>query len=129
MVVIFIVGILSAVAIPLMRGRADVSKWSEGKTAAGSIRTAARAYCAEKGVGYNFAGTTLRDLGFGLRADGVAISDLDGRYFTEEAYGVALTGYNMYTVTVTATASTSPDRPQAPGVVTLDQAGLFVETP
>ena len=31
MVVIFIVGILSAVAVPLMRGRSDSAKWSEGK--------------------------------------------------------------------------------------------------
>jgi len=31
MVVIMIVGILAAVAIPLMRGRVDSAKWSEGK--------------------------------------------------------------------------------------------------
>jgi len=30
MVVIFIVGILAAVAIPIMRGRIDAAKWSEG---------------------------------------------------------------------------------------------------
>ncbi|MGB2806252.1 MAG: prepilin-type N-terminal cleavage/methylation domain-containing protein, partial [Sedimentisphaerales bacterium] len=47
MVVIFIVGILAAVAIPIMRGRIDSAKWSEGRAAAGSIRTAARAFCAE----------------------------------------------------------------------------------
>jgi prepilin-type N-terminal cleavage/methylation domain-containing protein len=129
MVVIFIVGILAAVAIPIMRGRIDSAKWSEGKSAAGSIRTAARAYCAEKGPAYVYAGTTLKDLGFGLRIDGVAVSDLDGKYFTEEAYAVGFTAYDMYTVTVTAAASTSADRPTTPSVVTLDQAGLFVETP
>ncbi|MGA2679737.1 MAG: prepilin-type N-terminal cleavage/methylation domain-containing protein, partial [Sedimentisphaerales bacterium] len=49
MVVIFIVGILAAVAIPIMRGRIDAAKWSEGKSAMGSIRTAARSLIAEKG--------------------------------------------------------------------------------
>jgi len=38
MVVIFIVGILAAVAIPIMRGRIDSAKWSEGRAGAGSIR-------------------------------------------------------------------------------------------
>jgi len=59
MVVIFIVGILAAVAIPIMRGRIDSAKWSEGKAAAGSIRTAARAFCAEKGPSYTYPGTCL----------------------------------------------------------------------
>ena len=55
MVVLFIVGILSAVAIPLMRGRTDAAKWSEGKVGAGTIRTAIRAAIAEKGNTYDFA--------------------------------------------------------------------------
>ena len=121
MVVIFIVGILAAVAIPIMRGRIDAAKWSEGKAAAGSIRTAARAYCAERGPTYDYsAGVTLDELGF-------AAGDLDGKYFVEADYAVNLTAYNTYTVTVTAGGSA--EAPGVPGSITLDQDGTFTEIP
>ncbi len=126
MVVIFIVGILAAVAIPIMRGRIDAAKWSEGKAGAGSIRTAARAFCAEKGPNWGgvWANVTLADLGFTLvnLADG---DDLDGKYFTNEAYAIAFTGYDAYVITVTAAASLRADKPANPAVVTLDQDGVF----
>jgi type IV pilus assembly protein PilA len=126
MVVIFIVGILAAVAIPIMRGRIDASKWSEAKAAAGSIRTAARAYVAEKGNSWTYAGTTLTQLGF-------AAGDLDGKYFTTASYAVVFTDVAnnppTYVITVTAASSTSADKPTSPSIVTLNQAGAFVETP
>jgi len=126
MVVIFIVGILAAVAIPIMRGRIDSAKWSEGKAAAGSIRTAARAFCAEKGPTWGgvWANVTLGDLGFNVvnAADG---DDLDGKYFTNEAYAVAFTAYDTYTVTVTAASSLRADKPAVPAVVTLNQDGTW----
>ena len=126
MVVIFIVGILAAVAIPIMRGRIDSAKWSEGKAAAGSIRTAARAFCAEKGPTWGgvWANITLGDLGFNVvsAADG---DDLDGKYFTNEAYAVAFTAYDTYTVTVTAVSSLRVDKPATPAIVTLDQNGTW----
>ena len=125
MVVIFIVGILAAVAIPIMRGRIDSAKWSEGKAGAGSIRTAARAFQAEKGPAYVYVGTTLTELGF-------ATGDLDGKYFTEAAYAITFTaaaGYDTYEVEVTAADSTSTDRPTSPAVISLNQAGTWDETP
>ena len=54
MVVVLIVGILAAVAIPLMRGRIDAVKWSEAKSAMGTIATGLRAYAVEKA---NFSST------------------------------------------------------------------------
>ena len=131
MVVIFIVGILAAVAIPIMRGRIDAAKWSEGKAAAGSIRTAARAFCAEKGPGWGGTWTTvsLADLGFTNLAAGLGGDDLDGKYFSSDSYAFAFTAYDTYTVTVTAATSTSTDKPSSPSVMTLDQAGTWVETP
>ncbi|MHC4693692.1 MAG: type IV pilin protein [Planctomycetota bacterium] len=126
MVVIFIVGILAAVAIPIMRGRIDAAKWSEGKAGAGSIRTAARAFCAEKGPNWGgvWANVTLADLGFNLvnAADG---DDLDGKYFTNESYAVAFTGYDTYTITVTAASSLRAEKPTNPAVVTLNQDGVW----
>ncbi|MGD0572139.1 MAG: prepilin-type N-terminal cleavage/methylation domain-containing protein [Sedimentisphaerales bacterium] len=125
MVVIFIVGILAAVAIPIMRGRVDAAKWSEAKATMGSIRTAIRSYQAEKGASYNYAGTTLTDLGFILRANGAAVSDLDGKYLTEECYAVAVTGYDVYTITCTAAKSTQAEKPTTPATEVLDDAGVF----
>ena len=122
MVVILIVGILAAVAIPIMRGRIDSAKWSEGKAAAGAIRTAARAFCGEKGSnwGGNWLTVDLAILGF-------SSADLDGKYFTAAAYGVAFTAYDTYTIAVTAVNSTSADKPTVPAVVTLNQAGAWTE--
>jgi len=124
MVVIFIVGILAAVAIPIMRGRIDSAKWSEGKAGAGSIRTAARAFCAEKGTnwGGSWAGVTLANLGF-------QTGDLDGKYFSDAAYAFAFSAYDDYLVTVTAASSTSLEKPTTPSVVTIDEDGVWAETP
>ena len=80
MVVILIVGILAAVAIPLMRGRIDSAKWSEGKATAGSIATAIRAHVAEKGANYS-ATPTMAELGF-------FTNDLTGTLFTGGESGV-----------------------------------------
>ncbi len=128
MVVVFIVGILAAVAIPIMRGRIDAAKWSEGRSAAGTIRTAARAFGAEHGPGFTYPGTTLCDLGFDLRACPTHTagnpSDLDGKYFLEECYGIVFTGYDAYEITVTASLGTA-DKPAVPPTVKLDQAGVF----
>jgi type IV pilus assembly protein PilE len=126
MVVIFIVGILAAVAIPIMRGRIDAAKWSEGKAAMGSIRTAIRAYEAEKGTTYTYTGTTLANLGFTLRSGGATVSDLDGKYFTEECYTLSFTAYDTYTITCTAANSLrTADRPTTPATEALDQTGTF----
>ena len=121
MVVILIVGILAAVAIPIMRGRIDSAKWSEGRAGAGSIRTGARAFCAEKGPTRTgvWAKVIFADLGF-------AAGDLTGKYFDDDDYAVAFTAYDTYTITVTAGNLGAPaDAPSVPAVVTLDQGGTF----
>ena len=121
MVVILIDGILAAVAIPIMRGRIDSAKWSEGKAGAGSIRTAARAFSAEKGVDWvGWASVSLTDLGF-------ATGDLDGKYFLEGDYAVVFSDYDDYLVTVTAGGAT--EAPTSPSVITIDEDGTWGETP
>jgi type IV pilus assembly protein PilA len=131
MVVIFIVGILAAVAIPIMRGRIDSAKWSEGKAAAGSIRTAARAFCAERGPNWGgvWATVSLADLGFTNLVPGLNGDDLDGKYFSSDSYALAFTAYDDYLITVTAVTSTSLDKPTSPSVMTIDEAGTWGETP
>ncbi|MGA2679878.1 MAG: prepilin-type N-terminal cleavage/methylation domain-containing protein [Sedimentisphaerales bacterium] len=128
MVVLFIIGILSAVAIPYMRSKTDASKWSEGKAIAGSIRTAARAYCAEMGSSHSYPGTTLTQLGFVI-TPGAPNGDLDGKYFTDDCFFIVFNGYNDYVITVDATQSLSGDAPATPKQMTLDSAGNFTEIP
>ncbi len=123
MVVILIVGILAAVAIPIMRGRIDSAKWSEGKAALGTIATAMRAYGAEKGSSGTYGAVALATLGF-------TAGDLHGTYFTIDNYSVTASAYDpagdpQLTFTVQATAGTGIT---SPSQVTLNQAGTWVET-
>jgi type IV pilus assembly protein PilA len=117
MVVILIVSILAAVAVPIMRGRIDAAKWTEGKAMAGTLGTALRAYYAEKGeVGVDSPGLDV--LGF-------STGDFTGTYFDEadyvwvSAYDVS-TGNPTFTITVTA-----PEATWTPQTVTLDQTGTW----
>jgi len=130
MVVVLIVAILAMVAIPMMRGRIDAAKWSEGKAGAGTIVTAIRALCAEKGDDITVAGAALvDDLGF-------AVGDLNGTYFTDASYTAigygyaADTGLLSFTVTVVAGNGTS-EAPSTPGQYVFAQAagGLPTWTP
>jgi type IV pilus assembly protein PilA len=100
MVVVLIVSILAAVAIPLMRGRIDSAKWSEGKSAAGTIASAIRAYAAENGTAVLAAPDLVTNLGF-------AAHDLDGTYFLQGCYAVTGVSVNAagqlaFTITVNA---------------------------
>jgi prepilin-type N-terminal cleavage/methylation domain-containing protein len=108
MVVIMIVGILAAVAIPIMRGRIDSAKWSEGKSMMGSIATGIRAYVAENdaspGDGDLDTVAYANSLGFGA-------ADLDGTYFTSSMFSVSDCTYDAnladqplkFTITATNT--------------------------
>ena len=125
MVVLFIIGVLAAVAVPYMRGRSDSAKWSEGKAIAGSLRVAARAYIAERGNGCTFAGTSQAQLGF-------ATGDLSGWYFQDGDYKIVFTDVGAgappdYLITVTS--SKTGEAPSVPGSITLNQDGMLTEIP
>ena len=108
MVVILIVGILAAVAIPLMQGRIDKAKWSEANATAGTIRTAIRAYSAETSVataallvGSNLGvAATQAALGFG-------VNDCEGTYFESNDYVItAVSATGIATITVSGGSKT-----------------------
>jgi type IV pilus assembly protein PilA len=125
MIVVFIVGVLSAVAIPLMRGRIDASKWTEGRAMAGSLRTSIRTLVADLGDGYDYTKiTTLSQLGF-------HDTDFDGKYFKHGDFVFSITSSNplTYTITVTTNKATSPEAPDKPSGMILDQDGDFTEIP
>jgi prepilin-type N-terminal cleavage/methylation domain-containing protein len=116
MVVVLIVGILAAVAIPLMRGRIDSAKWSEGKAGAGTIASAVRAYAAEYGTAVVAAPSLTANLGFGA-------NDLDGTYFNQACYSVTNvtctgTGQVTFTIVVT-TVGAKAGAPTTPATMTL----------
>jgi prepilin-type N-terminal cleavage/methylation domain-containing protein len=121
MVVILIVAILAAVAIPILRGRIDAAKWSEGKAMIGTIATAIRAYHAEKGP----QGDAPTDLiGSGDTELGFTDADLTGTYFTFEDFSIGtVTMTPTLTFTVTCTAGHDTDAPEYPASWTLDQEG------
>jgi len=122
LVVIIIVGILAAVAIPIMQGRIDSAKWSEGKAIMGIIARALRTHIAEKGNDFTPV-PTLAQLGF-------EPSDLDGNYFTGGESGTndfswVINSNNPINFLITAAA---PAGVNSPSQVTLNHAGKFTET-
>ena len=120
MVVIIVIGIL---AIPMLLGRIDSAKWSEGKAIIGTIARALRAHISETGNNFT-AAPTLEQLGFGS-------GDMNGSYFTGGESGVGdfswvINSNNPINFLVTATA---PAGVNSPSQITLDHTGTFTETP
>lgn len=122
-VVILIIGILVAVVVPMMVGRLNSAKWSEGKAYMGAIATAVRAHVSEKNENY-MPVPTLEELGF-------ESNDLSGSYFSGGESGSGdfswvINNNNPLDFLITATA---PSCISSPSQITLDQTGTFTETP
>ena len=129
MVVVLIVGILAAVALPLFAGRISSGKWTEAKSAAGTIRTAVRTYWSEKG-GTTYTGSYAADLTGGVAVFGPKLginpSDLAGTYFGSGCYNIdsvnAATGNCV--ITVDSTVDPGPSGgPSSPTHETMDENG------
>ncbi|MHC4507551.1 MAG: prepilin-type N-terminal cleavage/methylation domain-containing protein [Planctomycetota bacterium] len=123
LVVIIVVGILAAVVVPMMQGRIDSARWSEGRAIMGIIARALRAHIGEEGANFTPV-PTLEELGFAPGA-------LNGTYFAGGESGAGdfawvINGNNPMNFLITATAPASINTPSQ---VTLDHAGTFVETP
>lgn len=109
MVVILIVGILAAVAIPLMQGRIDKAKWSEANATAGTIRTAVRAYAAETSVATAAALSGALSVVATQTKLGFIASDLEGTYFTAANYVItSVDASGIAVITVTASKADAP---------------------
>lgn len=122
MVVIIIVGILAAVAIPIMQGRIDSAKWSEGRAIMGIIARALRAHVAEKSDNFTPV-PTLVQLCF-------EPGDMDGTYFSGGESGTndfswVINSNDPIDFLITATA---PAGVNSPSQITLSHAGVFTET-
>ncbi|MGB2705713.1 MAG: prepilin-type N-terminal cleavage/methylation domain-containing protein [Candidatus Omnitrophota bacterium] len=125
LVVIIIVGILAAVAIPMMRGNVMRARASEALAGVGSIRSQMRMELAEHNA-YN------NDVVVGVvvgNVPGFQAGDLNGRFFSDADYSVTAVGASTFTVTATGAASGGTSGETMTGVtITIDQAGNIVET-
>ena len=120
MVVILIVGILAAVAIPLMQGRIDKAKWSEANATAGTIRTAVRAYCAETSVATAAALAASLGNAATQTALGFSATDLEGTYFATGDYSItAVSAEGIATIQV-ANGSKADAPTDGPYVLAVD---------
>lgn len=87
MIVVIIVGILAAVAIPMYQGATERAKASEAVAALGTIRGAMRVYYAEHGTYVGTAATpAVGDLVTASGVLDVTANDLLGRYFSNACY-------------------------------------------
>jgi prepilin-type N-terminal cleavage/methylation domain-containing protein len=120
MIVIFIVGIMAAVAIPIMRGRIDSAKWSEANRTAGTIRRAVRTYMIEHGDRKNYQvlngalnmPSVYKKLGF-------SSSDLSGSYFNQGDYELKDVTANPPSCVVVV-ESGHPEGPSGKGTLNAD---------
>lgn len=110
MIVIVIVGILAAVAVPIYQGNVKKAKMTECDAALGTIRTALRVYYAENGNYPTFAAANADTL------SDISADDLTGKYFVAGNYTL-VSAASTYTITCTNALLTNPR--------TLDQAGTF----
>ena len=96
MIVIVIVGILAAVAIPIYQGNVKKAKMSECDAALGTIRTALRVFYAEHG---EYPDTKGQEKGEEFFSDSLDIQqpDLDGRFFKSGNYTL-ISGPSTYEI-------------------------------
>ena len=85
-IVILVAGILVSVTVPIVRGRLEQAKWSEGAGMAGAVKTAVRAYFVSDPIGAaTLAGSLVSDVESTL---GFEAGDLTGRYFTSAQFTI-----------------------------------------
>jgi prepilin-type N-terminal cleavage/methylation domain-containing protein len=127
LIVIFIVGILTAIAMPLIRGKISSSKWSEAVTAAGTIKTSVYAYIAEKGPSHDYSDIEgSLDTSSIYKFLGFSSTDLNGRYFNQGDYSLSNVSANPPSCVVTVTSSVS-DGPLGTGTLAADDTWSVAE--
>ena len=124
LIVVIIVGILAAVAIPMYSGSTERARATECVAALGTVRCALRNYYAEHltYVNANFTdGDSVTNGGI-LNVNSI---DLNARYFSAECYTFnGNTGATTYSIKCDGSASTALDAGDVTGVVRyMDQNG------
>ncbi len=122
MIVVLIVGILAAVAIPILRARIDAAKWSEGKDMMEKIATAIRAYAKDQ-----THDNPTAIIGEGETQLGLKKEDLTGAYFVDTDFELVLVDIHSGPINflIRCTAGGSKEAPRIPKSFLLNQDGVF----
>jgi prepilin-type N-terminal cleavage/methylation domain-containing protein len=127
MIVILIIGVLAAIAVPLIRSRVERAKWAEAQTGAGTIATSVRAYAAEYAAAPALPLETLPPDGLGIKA-----GDLYGKYFRIGDYALENATFTEgqtpeleFDITVTKAALGGVTG----GPITLNEEGIWTGLP
>ena len=124
MVVILIVAVLVAVAIPILHGRVNSAKWSEGKAGCGTIATALRSYAADQGSAGVYPPTLAQ---LSLNA-----GDLHGAYFSISNYSILSCTYTVGAdpeLSFVIQCDNTGTGILSPSAVQLNEAGNWTEVP
>ncbi len=115
MIVIVIIGVLAAVAVPIYNNNVMKAKMSEADAALGSIRTQLRVYYGENGS-YPTEASAVSVVGASW--NDINTSELNGKYFVDSSYTYVSADGANYTITCAKGSILESDR-------TLDQDGTL----
>ncbi len=115
MIVIVIIGVLAAVAVPIYTSNVTKAKMSEADAALGTLRTELRVYYGEYG---EYPTQVLDAAVQPLTWNDIKVGELDGKYFADASYTYISAAGADYTLTCAAGTILDSDR-------TLNQAGDF----
>ncbi len=115
MIVIVIIGVLAAVAVPIYNNNVMKAKMSEADASLGSIRTQLRVYYGENGT-YPTEATAVQVVGQDW--NDINSGELNGKYFSDTSYTYLSAAGTDYTITCKAGTILEADR-------TLNQAGTL----
>ena len=121
--IIFIVLILAAIIIPILRGQIDSARWAEGRTMAGTIAEAIRTYIA--GITLKGGNTDWNEITLPYNTLGFVAADLKGTYFDETnfTWDVVYDGVNLtYEITIHR-----PDGISSPEQIVLNESGDWID--
>jgi len=113
MIVIVIIGVLAAVAVPIYNNNVMKAKMSEADAALGSIRTQLRVYYGENGT-YPTEASAVDVVGQDW--NDINVGELNGKYFGDSSFTYVSADGVSYTITCAANGILESPR-------TLDQAG------
>ena len=131
LIVVIIVGILAAVAIPLYRGATESAYGSEADAALGTIRSSFRTVQSQAVAGDFSTLTTKYTASLDLKVADVSelnlnSGDLAGRYFDSDSYSITTLTTTAYLVKAIGDSSGTSNKDAVAGLTrTIDQDGTL----
>jgi len=126
MIVVIIVGILAAAAVPLYTGYVRKAIRTEAEASLGAIRTAERIYKLEYGTYVNATAATVSSV--------LGVDVTDTHYFSSDCYTVTGASATAFNANCAAASSTAPSASQAQtyftgssAVIHMDEEGTVTE--